>query len=190
MKEIIFLVVFLLCSLVKSQTIPLSEYFDNKSNGVYLKDIDNVLPLFEGKWIANFNDNKVTLVLKKFRKFPIKPTRFSDLSYDRDVLLMTYTIKDSKGKLLYSTINRKITSPYSIISSAAVLLPVTKVLFKYDGEECPATNGSIFFTYIDSTHIKWELRLMCNIGANIECKKTDNAKLFPVRVPELIFTKQ
>ena len=36
---------------------------------------------------------------------------------------MTYTIKDSRGKLLYSTVDRKITSPYSIISSAAVLSP-------------------------------------------------------------------
>ncbi|WP_407509264.1 hypothetical protein [Elizabethkingia anophelis] len=151
-----------------------------------MKDMENVLPLFEGKWTANFNDNKITLVLKKFKKFPIKATRFSDLSYDRDVLLMTYTIKDPKGKLLYSTTDREIASPYSIISSAAVLSPVKKVF----GEECPATNGSIFFTYIDSTHIQWELKLMCNIGGNIECKKIGNAKLFPLRAPELIFTKQ
>ncbi|MCT3760817.1 DUF6705 family protein [Elizabethkingia anophelis] len=190
MKRILFLTILLAGLYTKAQTIPLSQYFDNKSSGVYMKDIENVLPLFEGKWTANFNDNKITLVLKKFKKLPIKATRFSDLSYDRDVLLMTYTIKDSKGKLLYSTTDREIASPYSIISSAAVLSPVKKVLFIYDGEECPATNGSIFFTYIDPTHIQWELKLMCNIGGNIECKKIGNAKLFPLRAPELIFTKQ
>ena len=190
MKRILFFTILFASLYIKAQTIPLSQYFDNKSSGVYMKDIENVLPLFEGKWTANFNDNKITLVLKKFKKFPVKASRFSDLSYDRDVLLMTYTIKDSKGKLLYSTVDRKIASPYSIISSAAVLSPEKRVLFQYDGEECPATNGSIFFTYKDSTHIQWELKLMCNIGANIECKKTGNAKLFPPRTPELIFTKQ
>ncbi|WP_407482023.1 DUF6705 family protein [Elizabethkingia meningoseptica] len=190
MKRILFLTILLIDLSIKAQTIPLSEYFDNKSSGVYMKDIDNVLPLFEGKWTANFNGNQFTLVLKKFTKFPIKAKRVSDLSYDRDVLLMTYTIKDAKGKLLYSTLDRKIISPYSIISSAAVLSPEKRVLFQYEGEECPATDGGIFLTYIDATHIQWELKLMCNLGSQLECKKTGNAKLFPPRAPELIFTKQ
>ncbi|HAT3991489.1 TPA: hypothetical protein I9Y78_001521 [Elizabethkingia anophelis] len=190
MKRILFLTILLGGLYIKAQTIPLSQYFDNKSSGVYMKDIENVLPLFEGKWTANFNDNKITLVLKKFKKFPVKASRFSDLSYDRDVLLMTYTIKDPKGKLLYSTVDRKIASPYSIISSAAVLSPEKRVLFQYDGEECPNTNGGIFLTYIDSTHIQWELKLICRLGNTTVCKKTDNAKLFPPRAPELIFTKQ
>ena len=42
---------------------------------------------------------------------------------------MTYTIKDPKGKLLYSTVDRKIASPYSIISSAAVLSPEKECYF-------------------------------------------------------------
>ena len=149
MKRILFLTILLGGLYIKAQTIPLSQYFDNKSSGVYMKDIENVLPLFEGKWTANFNDNKITLVLKKFKKFPVKASRFSDLSYDRDVLLMTYTIKDSNGKLLYSTIDRKITNPYSIISSAAVLSPETRVLFPYNGEGCPDTGGTIALTDID-----------------------------------------
>jgi len=190
MKRILFLTIILIDLFIKAQTIPLSEYFDNKSSGVYMNDIDNVLPLFEGKWIANFNGNQFTLVLKKFTKFPIKATHFSDLSYDRDVLLMTYTIKDAKGKLLYSTIDRGITSTYSIISSAAVLSPEKRVLFKYDGEECPNTDGAIFLTYIDATHIEWKLQLVCRLGDTTECKKTGNAELFPPPTPELVFTKK
>ena len=72
MKRILFLTILLGGLYIKAQTIPLSQYFDNKSSGVYMKDIENVLPLFEGKWTANFNDNKITLVLKKFKSSQLK----------------------------------------------------------------------------------------------------------------------
>lgn len=191
MKRILFLTILLAGLYIKAQTIPLSEYFGTTiMSGMYFKDTDNVLPLFKGKWTANYNDNTITLVLKKFKKYPVKPARFSNLNYGMDVLLMTYTIKDSNGKLLYSTIDRKITNPYSIISSAAVLSPETRVLFPYNGEGCPDTGGTIALTDIDSTHIEWSFLIMANVGPKVECKKTDNAKLFPPRAPELIFTKQ
>lgn len=77
MKRILFLTILLAGLYIKAQTIPLSEYFGTTiMSGMYFKDTDNVLPLFKGKWTANYNDNTITLVLKNLRNILLNPRGF------------------------------------------------------------------------------------------------------------------
>ena len=96
-----------------------------------------------------------------------------------DVLLYDlYNKKDSNGKLLYSTIDRKITNPYSIISSAAVLSPETRVLFPYNGEG--ALIQAELLPLPTYRFNPYRMEFSNNGGTSVLRLnvKTDNAKLF------------
>ncbi|MCT4319505.1 hypothetical protein HZP17_12445, partial [Elizabethkingia anophelis] len=94
MKKIIFSTVFLLGIYASAQVERLSGAM-NISTGVYLKDMDNILPKFVGEWTAEYKDNQVILNIEKVEKHPSKE---ENVSYYRDVLFMRYTILNPDGK--------------------------------------------------------------------------------------------
>ncbi|MCL1668891.1 hypothetical protein M2T82_12530 [Elizabethkingia ursingii] len=190
-KYIIISTVFLSLFCIKAQTLSLSSPIEKISNGVYLKDMDNTLPLFTGTWIANFEGKQITLYLNKIERFSTKLKGISNIDYYSDVLFMKYMIKDSSGNQIISTANKTVNDMNIITSLTASPLPDRKIGFIYSGEECGIGRGLIFLTYIDSTHIKWEYNSTGGIIDPTQCTNySPNIKSYIPRTLDLTFTKQ
>ncbi|OPC00740.1 hypothetical protein BAS10_00445 [Elizabethkingia meningoseptica] len=188
MKKIILCLMFFLVGLSKAQTLPLSSSVNQIKEGVYLQDIDGILPLFTGTWVANFENNQIVLKLDKVENYSVK---FLNTNYTSDVLLLRYAIKDSQGKEVYSNLNKDLADK-SVINSLVSSAPPNKLIgFIYKGEECGIGAGHIFLTYIDSTHIKWEYNSTGGIIDPNRCPEyTPNIKSYIPRSLDLTFTKQ
>ncbi|MDE5490651.1 hypothetical protein [Elizabethkingia meningoseptica] len=187
MKKIILSIITLLCICVKAQTISLSTYVEDIKSGMYFKDIENTLPLFTGKWAANYEGNMIVLnISDRIEKYPIN---LLDTNYDRDILFMRYTVNDSSGNQLATTMNKTITDA-NIISTFSSP-DKTKVGFNYKGEECGIGNGSIILTKIDDNHLKWQYRSMGGIIDPNRCPEySPNIKSYIPKILDLVFTRQ
>ncbi|AQX09675.1 hypothetical protein [Elizabethkingia ursingii] len=188
MKKILLYSIFLLLGLSKAQTLPLSSSIKQINNCVYLKDVDNILPLFSGQWTANYEGGQVILALDERENYPVK---FLDINYTSDVLLMRYAIKDSQGKEIYSTLNKDLADK-SVINSVVSSIPPNKMIgFIYKGEECGIGAGHIFLTQIDATHIRWEYRSTGGLIDSAKCTNySPNIKSYIPRTLDLTFIKQ
>ncbi|OBS13307.1 hypothetical protein ATE49_14755 [Elizabethkingia miricola] len=186
-KNIIILTVFLSIFCIKAQTISISSYVGQIPNGAYLKDIDNTLPLFTGTWIANFEGKQVTLNISD--KIENHPLKLLNTNYYSDVLFMRYTITDSNGNQLASTMNNAITT--SNIISTYTSSDKNSVAFDYKGEECGIGEGYIVLKKIDSNHAKWEYHSTGGLIDPNQCPNySDNIKSYIPRTLDLTFTKQ
>ncbi|MFC4739827.1 DUF6705 family protein [Flavobacterium ponti] len=95
-----------------TQTVPLKtiEYPDY---GTYLKDLDNVLPFWEGTWKGTVNNKEYTF---QFVKFTQHQTTFSDGSYEyEDKLMGKFKVVDlSTNQILYNDLNATNFEDYKI----------------------------------------------------------------------------
>ncbi|WP_407485230.1 DUF6705 family protein [Elizabethkingia miricola] len=185
MKKIIFSIILLSCIYTKAQIIPLSST-NNITTGMYLKDIDNILPLFTGTWIAKYENNRVILNIEKIEKHPSKE---EDVNYYMDVAFLRYSIIDSHNKEIYSTLNKNIKDIGILTSLSASSLNKT-VGFEYEGEECHIGEGLITLTYRDPTHVIWEYISTEKAIDKAKCPNVDNIKSYVPKAYELVFTKQ
>jgi len=187
MKKIILSIITLLCICMKAQTMSLSAYVGQIPNGAYLKDLDNTLPLFAGIWNSNFEGKQIILNISD--KVENHPLKLLNNNYYSDVLFMRYTVKDSAGNQLATTMNRIITD--ANIISTFTSADKNSIAFDYKGEECGIGNGSIILTKIDDNHLKWQYRSMGGIVDPNRCPEyTPNIKSYIPRSLDLTFTKQ
>ncbi|WP_407485273.1 DUF6705 family protein [Elizabethkingia anophelis] len=186
-KNITILIVFLSFFYIKSQTISLSNAPYKIPKGSYLKDIDNTLPLFTGTWTANFEGRQVILnISDKVENYPIQ---LATTNYYSDVIFMKYTINDSNGNQLASTMN-KANADINILSTFTSS-DKNKIGFVYRGEECGIGRGVIYINFIDTNHIKWEYHPTGGLIDPKQCPNySDNIKSYIPRTLDLTFTKQ
>ena len=184
MKKILFSAIFLLYLSINAQTVRLAEN-QNINTGMYLKDMDNLLPKFEGEWIADYKDNEVILNIEKVEKYPSKE---ENVNYYSDVLFLRYTIKDSQGKELYTNRHKSITDTGALKSSSASSINKS-IGFEYNGEECNIGEGYITLTHKDPKHIAWEYISEDKPIDKSKCPNLKNIKSFIPDAYELIFTK-
>ncbi|HCD9236056.1 TPA: hypothetical protein NEG48_003076 [Elizabethkingia anophelis] len=186
MKRTIFLTVFIFCLFAKAQTIAITDTPKKIPNGIYLKDMDNTLPLFTGVWIANFDGKQIILdISDRVEKYLKKLS----VNYYSDVLFMRYTIKDSNGNQLSNTMDRAIID--ANIISTYPSKDKKKIGFYYKGEACGIGNGLISLTILDQTHINWEYRPLGGIIDPNNCSDySPDIKSYIPRTLNLTFTKQ
>jgi hypothetical protein len=185
MKKIIFSMIILLCAYGKAQVVPLSST-ENISNGMYFKDLDNLLPRFIGQWTAKYEKNQIILNIEKVDKYP---AQVQNAKYNMDVLLLRYTIKDSQGKEIFSTLNKDMRDE-SVLKSSSSSSENKSSGFQYEGEECRIGEGLITLTYKDPTHVSWEYLSTESTIDKTKCPNADNIKSYIPKAYELIFTKQ
>ncbi|WP_260123177.1 DUF6705 family protein [Elizabethkingia anophelis] len=186
MKKTIFLTIFIICLCTKAQTVAITDTPRKIPNGIYLKDIDNTLPLFTGTWVASFEGKQVSLnISNRFENYPIKVL---NNSYTSDVLFMRYIINDSNNNQLATTMDRVITN--ANIISTYPSKDKKRIGFSYDGEGCGIGEGLITLTIIDESHIKWTFRPTGGIIDKSSCPNADNIKSYIPRTLDLTFTKQ
>ncbi|MCT4011693.1 hypothetical protein HZQ24_04985 [Elizabethkingia anophelis] len=155
--------------------------------GSYLKDIDNTLPLFTGTWTANFEGKQVILnISDKIENYPVQ---LATTNYYSDVLFMKYTVNDSNGNQLASTMNKTITN--ANIISTFTSSDKKRIGFVYKGEECGIGRGVIYISTIDANHMKWEYHSTGGLIDPKQCSNySDNIKSYIPRTLDLTFTKQ
>lgn len=108
MKNFVIILVFTLLSIsCSSQTRGLKEAAISSNNSLgnqtiqnvaYLKDIDNSLNKFEGTWKGEYDGKIYEFKFVKKSKYGENPAR--------DIIIGRFTVKDSSGNVIYSTINK------------------------------------------------------------------------------------
>lgn len=186
MKKIVYSILLLTSICIKSQQIVNLSGTKNINTGSYLKDLDNVLPLFVGEWTANYENNQVILNIEKIEKYPLK---IENVNYYSDILFLRYVIKDSQNKEIFSNLQKNITDT-GILKSSSASFDNKTVSFEYTGEECHVDQGYITLIYKGSKHLIWEY-----ISDDIQIDKTkcpnvDNIRSYIPKTYELIFTKK
>lgn len=87
------------------QILPLSTVTtDVIAPNTYIKDIDNLLPAFEGTWKATW-DNKTFII--NFKKVKYYDTFSKNNPYYQDLLLGRFQVKDINGKILFDDLSSK-----------------------------------------------------------------------------------
>lgn len=136
MKTLLFLSVALITTLnTFSQVLPIEELkdkyiFENRGlldDGItYVKDVNNKLDKFIGKWIGNFENIKYEVEIKKFTN--LDPD--SGITYDD--LIMRYEIS-RESSIILSTI--QLANSDILVNKGYYLDSDTSYLFTYSGKE-------------------------------------------------------
>jgi hypothetical protein len=95
----------------KAQIVPLNNV--DSPEGAYEKDLDNVLPFFEGTWKGTFNNKELTL---QFTKYPNHLNTYSSEHYVyTDMLMAKFKVIDlSTNQVLYDDLSISAFEDYKI----------------------------------------------------------------------------
>ncbi|MCO6174949.1 hypothetical protein NHF50_07800 [Flavobacterium sp. NRK F10] len=101
MKTLLNILCLLLISLnVNCQVLPLYTPSFERTNGAYLKDLNDVQSFLEGTWIGIINDKEYTF---QFVKFPRHLISYGDVNYYEDILKVKFKVVDLvANQLIYS----------------------------------------------------------------------------------------
>lgn len=101
MKILFKILALLLISLnVQCQVLPLYTPSFERTNGAYLKDLDDVQSFLEGTWIGIINDKEYTF---QFVKLPHHLISYGDVNYYEDILKVKFKVVDLvANQLIYS----------------------------------------------------------------------------------------
>jgi hypothetical protein len=179
------LTVILLSFSCKAQQIyPLNTDFRTIQNNVYLKDINNELLPYIGIWKAAENNNEIIINVEKVDYHFIK---LGNQTYYQDVLFIRYSIKNSQGAIIKSTMNLPITAA-KITSD--MMFPNQLLSFTYLGGDCGFGWGDISLKLVDAIHVKWNYRPDDIILTNLNCPNGADTTIYLSQTKDLVFTKQ
>ncbi|AJW62892.1 hypothetical protein VO54_01415 [Elizabethkingia miricola] len=184
MKNLFFIVSFLLSFSFNAQVLPLNTYYTDITGNSYLKDLDNILPRYVGVWQANYNGTNIYLTIDNVTKHPV---RFGDVNFYNDILFVRYIVKDQNGVILQSTMNHSVTNANI---ESIVPYPNNTIGFRYSGGDCNVGNGRVFLQYVDPTHIKWTYYPNSLLLPESDCPKGSDLKVYLPKTEDLVFTKQ
>jgi len=185
MKNIFLLSVILLSFSCKAQEYPLNTSFSTIPNNAYLKDTNNELLPYIGIWKATFDNNEITIKVDKIDHHFIN---YITNKFYRDVLFIRYSIKNSQGIIIKSTMNLPITE--AKIKSDVTFPNENLIAFTYDGGDCQYGWGDIDLKLMDATHIKWRYQPEGVILTNLNCPNGADTTIYLPETNNLVFTKQ
>ena len=188
-KTIIIIIVILFTHNISAQQIyPLSTDAQTVPQYSYIKDTNSELDKFIGTWVSTFDNKIISIVTeKKLKKFIDRGIE----KFYRDTIEMTFTIKDSNGKILQSTIQKVNIeqSKYHSINSISTIDNGNTLGLYYKGTNCGIGWGIIKITKIDSSTLIWKYKPNGSTFIENQCPSNiDNNLYLPNN--NLIFTKQ
>jgi len=145
-KYIFFIISFLYIS-CKAQTVPLNN--TDTPNGAYEKDLNNILPFWEGTW-EGINDNKeYTFQFVKFTH-QLRTTLSGEYRYT-DMLLIKFKVVDllNNNQVLYDDLNNVDFEDYKITFLANL---ESKFEFYFLDSETNCYNNASFTMVKNSTN--------------------------------------
>ncbi len=186
MKNIFLLsIIFLSFSCKAQQIYPLNTRFSAIQSNTYLKDTNNELLPFTGNWKATFDNKEIIIKIDKVNQHLVES---GTKTFYRDVLFMRYSIKNSQGTTIKSTMNLSIVQ--SGIESIGTFPNENLVSFVYQGGDCTFGWGDIDLKLVDATHVKWRYQPEGVILTNKNCPNGADTTIYLPKTPDLIFTKQ
>jgi len=185
MKNIFLLTIILLSFSCKTQqTYPLDTDFRTIPNNAYLKDINNELLPYIGIWKAIENNNEIIINVEKVDHHFIKS---GNRAYYQDVLFIRYSVKNSQGSIVKSTMNLSIAEAKI---ESDIMFPNQVLSFTYLGGDCGFGWGGISLKLINPTQVKWNYRPNDVILTNINCPNGADTTIYLPQTKDLVFTKQ
>ena len=183
MKNMFLLTTILLSFSCKAQqTYPLNTDYETVPNYSYLKDTNNELIPYIGTWKANFNNREIILKIDKVENYLID---YISKKFYQDTLFMRYSIKDTQGIIIKSTMNLIVQN--SDIKSSTIF-PNQVLSFAYSGGGCNVGWGSISLRYVDTNHVKWSY--YPNSTLTVNCPNSADTTIYLPETKDLVFTKQ
>ncbi|WP_294205054.1 DUF6705 family protein [uncultured Chryseobacterium sp.] len=180
---------FLTTACKAQQIYPLKTDYTEIPQNSYLKDIQNELDFYVGKWKANFNGNTMTIfITKEIHRF-FNGTKYK---YYKDVLSVRYIIQNSSNVVLQDTQSLSFTPEqikHSIYSQWAEDNGNTILLY-YGGTNCGVGWGNVSLKKISSTQLSWEYIPNSTIIDNVKCPPGTDTTIYLPETKDLIFTKQ
>lgn len=179
MKKIFVILFGFMAYVINAQTrVESLNKRKEREQGVYYKDLDNELTPYVGTWIANIKGKTFQITFEKVKEFH----EFN--KYWRDRIHARYEMKDSNGKILYSTYNSKIkvkSIGFADKRTRLVLLFLDKCI-----------QGDIYLKFTDSTKskIEWEYEDIPQTIAVLEGETPNCAKVYEMPQEKFILVKQ
>lgn len=180
-----FIFSFISC---KAQTIyPLNTYPLDVPVGSYLKDLNNELNPYIGRWKASHNGKYINIeIIKEEHKSFRLPDKVN--YFFQDVLVIKYTIKDSNGNILQSNTSSTNDNDKNFIASISIR-PSGVYMF-YTGNDCGIGLGEIIIKKINNTQLSWSYYPKTRSLTTSNCFNLGNIQIYLPVTENLIFTKQ
>ena len=142
------------------------------SGTTYIKDVNNKLDNFVGRWRGEINGKTYEIVTEKYtRDIP-------ELGRKKDVLLMRYQIRNSSGGTIENTLDLPVESPYVV--KGYYLNADTSYVFTYVGKEGQCGQaGHMDLNIVDDRTVQIRLRLSHNLNTPQNCPNGAAVQVFP-----------
>jgi hypothetical protein len=192
MKKIIslFALAISLINCKAQQIYPLNTYYEKAPNYAYMKDLENYLSPYVGKYKTIYKENEITLYITKEDKM-LKDYGPGNRKFYRDTLHIKYTVKNiSTGVILEDNLNPTDPTLNKITSMGTNKLDNNSVSLYYDGTTCGIGWGRITLKKISSTQISWSYYPNDSLFSGNECPNSQNIKVYLPDTENLVFTKQ
>ncbi|VDH03646.1 hypothetical protein [Bergeyella zoohelcum] len=182
MKKSIYFALLMFFININAQNIyPLDTPFSQIPNNAYLKDLNNELDPYIGKYIAMDNGKIIELNITKHLKNP--EFGINNSIYFQDILKVKIVIKDYLGNVIYENF----THPKDKFNSYFIMPARDTLVFYYSGTNCAVGWGDVFLKKLNATQIQWNYKP--ESARTEKCPNADLTLYLP-QTKDLIFTKQ
>lgn len=190
-KFIFILYFFGLISCKAQQILPLNTSDYSASESSYFKDLNNELNPYIGTWKSNFQGKSITLIITKELE---RPYIEWNKNFYADVLIIRYTIKDSNGNELQTTLASQFTVGGNVknlmMSVGTNIRGNNEVDIVYAGGNCGVGGGEISLKQINSSQIYWSYYPGVTALNDITCPPNLDYHIYLPETENLVFTKQ
>lgn len=182
MKKSIYFALLMFFININAQNIyPLGTSFISLPDKAYIKDLNNELDPYIGKYTAMDNGKTIALNITKHLKVEAPGT--ANNIYYQDVLRVKVVIKNQQGQLIYENF----TYLDDEFKSTFIMPTRDTLVFYYSGTNCAVGWGSVFLKKLNATQIQWNYKP--ESARTEKCPNADLTLYLP-QTKDLTFTKQ
>ncbi|MRM95256.1 hypothetical protein D1Z98_09885 [Riemerella anatipestifer] len=191
MKKILLLVIVLLlhtnCTAQNVYPLNTSTSTLKLPLDSYIKDLGNEFAPYVGTWKAIHNGNTITLDIKKQVRVS---TKYFDKSFFRDLLFISYEVRDINGRLLESTLGKGFTiDSKNKIEGLTIDRELSRVNCIYYGKQCSLGNGFVYLKKQGNNQLLWSYypqAILVTSQNEKECK----GEIYLPEGENIVFTRQ
>lgn len=168
-------------------TVPLNTY--NYPNGAYIKDLNNVLPFWEGTWEGVESNKKYTFIFTLFRQQLINHAGYH---YIDEIKGKFKVVNLSTNQVLYDNLNVTSYNDYNIVGLS--IIAEREFQFYFYDNEINCFNSAIFSlikSTSSNTQINYKGFRLSDFGGPADCSY-ENQSDIPMFLPrvDLVLNKQ
>ncbi|MDY3344764.1 hypothetical protein PG326_07065 [Riemerella anatipestifer] len=156
----------------------------NVPKGSYMKDLNNELNSYVGRWKTVYNGKEITLITTKEYKVP-----FLDYYY-RDIIVVRYEIKDTtNGNILESTLNKIFINSKYKIEGFRIDNNENNLRCIFFGGNCNLGNGYVFLKKQGNNQLLWSYYPQA-IHVTSQNEKECRGEIYLPEGENIVFTRQ